>query len=242
METTTERQKVLVIDDSITTQNLIEKVLIRDSDIEIIQAHNGEEGINKLIEHTDIKLALIDITMPDLDGIELLKLIKKYFNKREFKISMMSGRNTENYIKKCLTLGCDDYIIKPFDLERFKNKVKYYLGKSSQKEIHTTYKKDVSFTAALDDTSFEFNFHFTTITEYDTNFISPIGMKENSLIKIKLPSEQKIFTQKKSIELMIKTVEQSANNDYICSARFINLTQLEEQELRAFVINDYKGV
>lgn len=230
-------KKVLVIDDSKTTQGLIKKVLSKLPDLDLIQAFDGKEGISSIIENRDLDLVLIDITMPKINGIEVLKLINKTMPDRKFKICMLSARNTMDYVTNCLEFGCDDYIIKPFDISRFSNKIKYFLGTTRKKEITTTYQKKVQLEASPVNSPFKVPLLITKITEYDLYFISPIKVLPNTTLSIKINSFSPVFEKKDSINLIIRSFD-IIDNKFHVTARFIDLTKNEENELRAFVIKN----
>lgn len=231
------KKKVLVIDDSQTIQDLIKKILSKAPEIEVIQSLDAKSAIQEIATTPDLALILMDITMPEISGLDLLKIINKSMIERKFKICMLSARNTLEHISTSIALGCDDYIIKPFDNERFLNKVKYFTGSSSDEEISTTYMKKLYLHASVADMAFEIPIIVSAVTEYDLHFISPIKVKKNSILKIAFPTSDSIFENKDSVDLMIKSQE-TEDGKHLVIARIINLSYNEEKELRSFVIKD----
>jgi len=109
---TTIRPTVLVVDDEI---NILEslKMLLEDK-FDVFTATNGEEGL-KTLEEEHVNIALLDIMMPGMDGIELLRKIKE----RDVNIEavMVTAVRTVKTAVQAMQLGAYDYIVKPFDID-----------------------------------------------------------------------------------------------------------------------------
>ncbi|MBN1384499.1 MAG: sigma-54-dependent Fis family transcriptional regulator [Elusimicrobia bacterium] len=103
---------ILVVDDQ---QSVIEsfKVLLEDH-YNVITASSGKEALEK-VKKEDINLVLLDILMPDLDGIEVLRQIKDLND--ELDIIMVTAVKTVKTAIQFMKLGAYDYIIKPFDVD-----------------------------------------------------------------------------------------------------------------------------
>ncbi|HOK40817.1 MAG TPA: response regulator [bacterium] len=111
--------KILVVDDAAITRLMIRDILEKEN-YEIEEAETGAEGFEK---YKVIKpdLVIMDITMPQVDGIRSIELIKNYDNKA--KIIVCSALGQKDLVLKALKLGALDYIIKPFDEFRIKEAV-----------------------------------------------------------------------------------------------------------------------
>ncbi|MBO4980613.1 MAG: response regulator [Lachnospiraceae bacterium] len=103
---------VLMVDDSRTSRKILKSVLER-GDFEVIgEAGNGEEGYLKYKElRPDI--VTMDITMPVMDGIESLSLIKK--ENVAAKVVMITAAGQKEKMVEALKRGAEEFIIKPFD-------------------------------------------------------------------------------------------------------------------------------
>ncbi len=80
-------------------------------------------------EHVD--LFILDINLPDMDGIELMAVLKPYYEKSDY--IFISSNNDMKYINKAYALGCEDYLKKPFEIEELLLKVK----KIKQRRLHS---------------------------------------------------------------------------------------------------------
>ncbi|PKL58005.1 MAG: chemotaxis response regulator protein-glutamate methylesterase, partial [Methanomicrobiales archaeon HGW-Methanomicrobiales-5] len=131
--------KVLVIDDSVFMRTIIRDMLTKDSSIEIVgTASNGVEALDK-IKSLSPDLITLDIEMPVMDGIEVLKELQKY-TKRP-KILMLSTLTTKDadLTTQAIRLGADDFMLKPKDIPHVRdigqeliNKVKHIVSLPSK--------------------------------------------------------------------------------------------------------------
>ena len=126
---------ILVVDDDKEIVNAIEIYLKREG-YNIIKAYNGNEALKKL-EENEIHLIILDIMMPEKDGMETLQEIRK---NKTIPVILLSAKS-EDYDKiSGLDTGADDYITKPFNplelIARVKSNVRRYVefGNMSKKE------------------------------------------------------------------------------------------------------------
>jgi len=103
-------KKILVIDDEPIVRISCERSLA-NMGYEIKSASSGKEGI-ELLEKEPFNLVLLDLKMPDMDGIEVLKKIREKW--QETKVIMITGYSTVETAVKTLKLGAFSYIEKPF--------------------------------------------------------------------------------------------------------------------------------
>ena len=106
-------ERILVVDDEIETCNLLSEFLTRKK-YEVNVATSGQEAISK-IESDKPKVVLLDIRMPGMDGMEVLRRIKE--RHKDIAVIMITAVKDEAIGKKSLKLGAYDYITKPLDLE-----------------------------------------------------------------------------------------------------------------------------
>lgn len=117
-------KKILVIDDEAIIRVSCERVLSID-DNEVKAVSSGGEGL-ALLNKGPCDLVLLDIKMPDMDGIEVLKRIKDTWP--ETKVIMITGYSTVETAVKTLKLGAFNYIEKPFTPETLVEAVKEVFG------------------------------------------------------------------------------------------------------------------
>ncbi len=113
---------VLVIDDSIDVHRLL-RARLRHEDVDLIGATGGEEGIDAAAEHQPA-LILLDISMPDLDGFEVLRRLKNNPSTRNIPVIVLSGLQSPQDKVTAFDLGAVDYMTKPFDLMELRVRVR----------------------------------------------------------------------------------------------------------------------
>ncbi len=107
------KNKVLIVDDDESVNNFLVKFLQRKGYAAVQSVGTGKEAL-EVIKKEDIKLVLLDIKLPDMNGIEILGKIKEI--KKDVDVIMITGFPEESTAKEALKLGAYDYIMKPFDL------------------------------------------------------------------------------------------------------------------------------
>lgn len=110
---------VLVVDDSVMFRQRV-ICLLNDQNLHpVLQAGNYEEAVSWLLK-TKVNLALLDISMPGKNGIELLKLIRSSYPGT--KVWMISNHADEHYKQVCLSTGADYFFDKSLDFEEIENR------------------------------------------------------------------------------------------------------------------------
>lgn len=111
--------QILIVDDSGFSRSLINKELnsmgIRNDQIQ--QSPNGVDALIQ-IQAKQFDLFILDIIMEEIDGIAVLKSVKK--NQPSAKVIMCSGSNSDGIIKEIIELGIDAFLVKPYQSEAFK--------------------------------------------------------------------------------------------------------------------------
>ena len=114
-------KKIAIIDDEENIINVLEKYLLRKKFVEIDTYTNAKMAIPKILAG-QYDLVLLDIMMPEINGLDLLEDIRK--SNPDQKVIMMTAYSTEEKIIKSDTVGACDYITKPFiSLRDVENKI-----------------------------------------------------------------------------------------------------------------------
>ena len=106
--------KCLIADDSSFARKLIGSVINKTGGNVVAEAVDGQEAIDKFML-TFPDLVILDITMPVVDGVEVLKQIKTI--NKNVKVIMVSSIGHQDMISKTKDLGATNFIVKPYDLE-----------------------------------------------------------------------------------------------------------------------------
>ena len=105
-----EAMNVLVVDDEEILRSLLEKILKKEG-YTVHLAASGKEAL-RILEGNPVDIVVSDIKMPEMDGIELLKVVKE--NHPNVGVIMMTAYADTCSVKDALLLGADDYVTKPF--------------------------------------------------------------------------------------------------------------------------------
>lgn len=104
-------KKVLVLEDESSIRSFI-VINLRRAGYEVVEAETGEEALEKLKQHTDVRVALLDIMLPGIDGFEVCRRIRA--TNAAIGIIMLTARSQEMDKVTGLMTGADDYVTKPF--------------------------------------------------------------------------------------------------------------------------------
>ena len=110
---TTERQKILIVDDSEMNRAILTSIL--DDGFDFLEAENGIQAVDILRLHRDINLVLLDIVMPEMDGFGVLSIMNEQRWIDGTPVIMISSESDSVLVERAYQLGVTDYISRPFD-------------------------------------------------------------------------------------------------------------------------------
>lgn len=108
-------KKVLIVDDAVFMRMKLKDILEKNGYEVVDEAQNGLEAIEKY-KATQPDLVTMDITMPEMDGVEALKEIKAF--DANAKVLMCSAMGQQSMVMDAIRAGAVDFIVKPFDSDR----------------------------------------------------------------------------------------------------------------------------
>lgn len=114
-------KRILVADDNLQVRMLV-KAALRSLDCEIREAADGEQALELAVADPP-DLLLLDVTMPKLDGFEVLGFLRKRPETSGLKVVMLTTAAQKSDLERGIELGCDDYIVKPFELRALRETV-----------------------------------------------------------------------------------------------------------------------
>lgn len=121
-----EGRKLLVVDDDVRNIFALTSALEHKGAIVEI-GRNGREAIERLELHEDIDLVLMDVMMPEMDGYEATRLIRKDPRWRKLPIIAVTAKAMKDDQERCLQAGANDYLAKPIDLDRLFSLIRVWL-------------------------------------------------------------------------------------------------------------------
>ena len=123
------KNSIIIIEDDKRINDLIYSLLINE--YSVFQSFNAKDGLVLLFAN-NVDLIILDLGLPDMDGMDVIKKIRETSRKP---IVVVSARNFESDIVEALDLGADDYLIKPFRENELKSRVKTAIRHSFSSNI-----------------------------------------------------------------------------------------------------------
>jgi len=114
--------RALVVDDSRSMRTIILKQL-KELGFEVHEAENGQKAMSRLHEVKNIQLVLLDWNMPEMDGLEVLSLIRAEPSYKDVRVMMVTTESEMSRVATALEAGASEYLMKPFDRDALLEKL-----------------------------------------------------------------------------------------------------------------------
>jgi len=223
--------KILIVDDNKGIRSFV-SVLLERAGHETVCAQDGEAALISLTVNNDIDIILLDIMMPQLTGIDILKKLDRYRAETEVKVCMMTARNQISDISECLSLGADDYIVKPIEKENLMEKIHQLIFNTPKTTFYAC--KVDTLAKILTPKSFV-AIKLVKVSEYEFEFTSNVELP----IGVKAIFECDLFTEvlKKNAKVFARIYKNySFDGETIYKASFIGFTESQTKLMRAATI------
>ncbi len=107
--------KILIVDDSATMLRILKTSAKRTiEDVEVFEALNGKEALEHLENNNDIKLILLDVNMPIMNGMEFLEIIRSQNKYDDVRVIMQTTETSKKQIEKAMKFKISGYLMKPY--------------------------------------------------------------------------------------------------------------------------------
>lgn len=127
-----EKKRIVAVDDSAIVLKTLEKVLGTQYDV---HSFSGGARALQFLKNRTPDLIILDIDMPEIDGYEMLRLIKEKDHLKDVPVIFLTSNNDKRYVVKAVAGGAKDYCVKPIDEEILLEKVRVQLGEPASGEI-----------------------------------------------------------------------------------------------------------
>lgn len=175
-------KKILLVDDEQEIIELIELYLSHEQ-VRIFKANGGHEALS-IIAKEDIDLAVIDVMMPEMNGFQLIKHIRRSY---EMPIIVLSARDTTSDKITGLDLGADDYMTKPFDTLELIARIKANLRRTTAKKVDVLVNGDLKF-------------HMDSMVASKKDCVLDLTSLESKILKYFFENMNKVVTKKQIYE------------------------------------------
>ena len=112
------QKTVLIIDDSFLYTSFLKQNFLLHH-FKVLTASNGKEGLERLEHHPEVELVITDYHMPEMDGLEFVRRIRKSRSRKDLSIIVLTTDTNSYTTSRFLKDGADDYITKPFSRDEF---------------------------------------------------------------------------------------------------------------------------
>lgn len=198
------QKHILLVEDDESIREMVEKYLQMEG-FSIATASNGEEAVQKCLD-TSFDLMILDIMMPKLDGLEVLKIIRE---KSALPILIMSAKDSDIDKAVGLGLGADDYIAKPFSMLELSARVKAAIRRATTYSNQVEAKQDM---LVIGDLTIDI-MNFSVMKKQQT---VKLTSKEFAILKLFATNRQRVFTKQQIYQLIW-------NDEYYGDENIINV-------------------
>lgn len=221
-------KSILIVDDEKSIVDMLEVVLNKEGFNKIYKVYNAEDAL-KAFDNYTIDLVLLDIMLPDSDGIEVCKKLRENSN---IPIVFLSAKNEELDIVLGITIGGDDYITKPFSPKEVATRIKAifrreYMTKNSLKKNPMILRFE----------NIIINKDRATVTKKDKNII--LTSKEYNLLVYMAENHNILLSKDKLIEKIWGDLYQGMDNTLMVHISRVR-DKIEEDSTNPKIIKTYK--
>ena len=121
-------RRVLIVDDDIRNIFSLTGVL-EQHQVQVVHAESGRQGIEQLETADDVDMVLMDVMMPDMDGYETMRQIRRVERFRKLPIIAITAKAMKGDREKCIAAGASEYISKPVDTDQLVSMMRVWLGR-----------------------------------------------------------------------------------------------------------------
>lgn len=136
------KASILVVDDNPDNRDLLVRHIQRQHHA-AVTAENGEEAL-QLLQAQPFDLVLLDIMMPGMSGFDVLEYMKRNSQLENLPVVMVSALNELDNVEKCITLGADDYLVKPINAKLLKARITNCLDKKRHHDLQQAHHEELT--------------------------------------------------------------------------------------------------
>lgn len=227
------KRKILIVDDEIYILELL-KYNLENSGYEVLEAESGEEALEKL--NTSIELVILDLMLPGIDGLEVLRRIRFNDSVKNIPVIMLTAKNEEIDTVLGLEMGADDYIGKPFGVRELLARIKAVLRRKEEKEYLPQSKEKEKKTQVG---NLEIN--ETTRTVKKDGILIDTSLKEFELLTLLAKNPGRVFSREDLLERIW-------GYDYVGETRTVDVhirhlrKKIEEDDSSPMFIKTVRGI
>jgi CheY-like chemotaxis protein len=142
--------RALIVDDDPSLRMLLRRLFTRDFDVECLEAENGLAALDMLRQHP-VDLVALDLRMPVMSGVDVLSAVRRSRELHELPVVVMSTMDDEDVIRRVVSLGVSDYLLKPFNSAVIAHRMRTLLGSGEIRRLRRPVKLTMASTVLVVD-------------------------------------------------------------------------------------------
>ncbi len=226
-------ESVLIVEDSPVMRAYLKRILSSEG-YEVEEAASGQEALSKLNGSANYRVVLLDIGLPDMDGLELLPSLSKLKVDVGTKVCVTSGRRDRSSVISAIKAGSDDYLVKPILPDALLSKINGLLGKKGFDRQY--YRQNARLRAKLANSLVHPDLFVVGLSEAGIELRSTAAIEQQVQFEVSCPTLAKLAGLADPFLCRVVRVERRSHGNYLLSAQFVGVTEAILQKIRALVI------
>lgn len=228
------KEKILIVEDEINIVDLI-KINLENSGYEVLSSYTGMEAISKI--HSDKPdLVLLDLALPDIDGLQICQMIRRNDETKDIPIIMVTARSEEDDKVEGLTMGADDYITKPFGIRELEARIETVLRRYNRKTSNIEGIDSKSSIIQLRDIKMNLNKH--EVTKKDEKI--DLTLTEFKILKIIMENRDNVTSRNNLLDEI--GIDKSNLESRTLDVHIRNIRKKLEEDLEHEYIETVRGI
>ena len=184
------KESILLVEDNKTVHRILHEALVKEN-YQVYSAFDGAQAIFSF-EKNKFDLVVLDLMLPDVNGLEVIKAVRKESN---IPIFVISAKNSDVEKAEALNIGADDYLSKPFSMVEFIARVYAGLRRYKISQVDNNQIKVIG----------DLEFHLYNYVFYNHGIEMPLTKKEAQILDLFFKNPNKVISKKQLFETIWKT-------------------------------------
>lgn len=215
---------ILVIDDNPIDLRIVREVI--DQENYLCAAFTSYYLAKEWLKEETPKAIILDLVMPDYDGFKLIKTFRNDARLKKTPIMILSGKKDFVDVKTAISLGADDYIVKPIDIMVFQQKLNLMLSHIEKEAAETPLRSELESAAVV-----QWAVEIQSVSEFGLTLKTPMALKQEQIISLNEFNED-IFGQGQ-LQLKVYSIQEIGGGAHLVQCTFVGLSASRRQFIRS---------
>lgn len=226
---------ILVADDNFMNRSLLATNLEAEGH-SVKMAENGWEAL-EIIHDTFLDMVLLDLSMPKMDGFQVLERIKAERTLRHIPVLIISGENDMESIVRCIEMGAEDFLPKPFDAVILRARIGACLEKKRLRDFEIAYLKNVDLLtdAAIHIENNTFDPEYLEEVAARPDKLGQLALVFQQMAREVLSRQQRLTQQVQELRIQLNKTRQQSQVAEITKTGYFRLLKEKAKDLRSIV-------